>query len=158
MFKVGQGFDVHKFSTGRLCIIGGVTIDHPLGLQGNSDADVLLHAISDAILGAAGLGDIGNHFPDNNLRFKDMSSRDILRIVVGLIRDKGYTVNNIDATVICEEPKISPYAKKMIENIAEDCLCELTQINIKATTTEGLGFTGRSEGIAAQAICTIKAL
>jgi 2-C-methyl-D-erythritol 2,4-cyclodiphosphate synthase len=158
MIRVGQGFDVHKFSTGRLCIIGGVIIDHPLGLQGHSDADVLLHAISDAILGAAGLGDIGYHFPDNNPKFKDMSSRDILRIVVSLIGDEGYTVNNIDATVICETPKISPYSKKMIENISEDCLCELTQINIKATTTEGLGFTGRSEGIAAQAICIIKAL
>jgi len=158
MIRVGQGFDVHKFSSGRLCIIGGVTIDHPLGLQGHSDADVLLHAISDAILGAAGLGDIGHHFPDNNPKFKDMNSRDILRIVVGLIRDQGYTINNIDATVICETPKILPYAKKMIENIAEDCLCELTQINIKATTTEGLGFTGRSEGIVAQAICIIKTL
>jgi 2-C-methyl-D-erythritol 2,4-cyclodiphosphate synthase len=158
VIRVGQGFDVHKFSAGRLCIIGGVTIDYPLGLEGHSDADVLLHAISDAILGAAGLGDIGHYFPDNNPKFKDMSSRDILRIVVGLIRDKGYSVNNIDATVICEEPKISPYTKKMVENIAEDCLCELTQINIKATTTEGLGFTGRSEGIAAQAICTIQAL
>ena len=158
MIRVGQGFDVHKFSAGRLCIIGGVTIDHPLGLQGHSDADVLLHAISDAILGAAGLGDIGHHFPDNNPKFKDMSSRDILRIVVSLIRDEGYTINNIDATVICETPKISPYAKKMIENIAEDCLCELTQVNIKATTTEELGFTGRSEGIAAQAICIIQAL
>ena len=158
MIRVGQGFDVHRFSAGRLCIIGGVTINYSLGLQGHSDADVLLHAISDAILGAAGLGDIGHHFPDNNPKFKDMSSRDILRIVVGLIRDKGYSVNNIDATVICEEPKISPYTKKMVENIAEDCLCGLTQINIKATTTEGLGFTGRSEGIAAQAICTIQAL
>ena len=158
MIRVGQGFDVHRFSAGRLCIIGGVTINYSLGLQGHSDADVLLHAISDAILGAAGLGDIGHHFPDNNPKFKDMSSRDILRIVVGLIRDKGYSVNNIDATVICEEPKISPYTKKMVENIAEDCLCGLTQINIKATTTEGLGFTGRSEGIAAQAICTIQTL
>ena len=158
MIRVGQGFDVHRFSAGRLCIIGGVTINYSLGLQGHSDADVLLHAISDAILGAAGLGDIGHHFPDNNPKFKDMSSRDILRIVVGLIRDKGYSVNNIDATVICEEQKISPYTKKMVENIAEDCLCGLTQINIKATTTEGLGFTGRSEGIAAQAICTIQAL
>ena len=158
MIRVGQGFDVHRFSAGRLCIIGGVTINYSLGLQGHSDADVLLHAISDAILGAAGLGDIGHYFPDNNPKFKDMSSRDILRIVVGLIRDKGYSVNNIDATVICEEPKISPYTKKMVENIAEDCLCGLTQINIKATTTEGLGFTGRSEGIAAQAICTIQAL
>lgn len=158
MIRVGQGFDVHKFSAGRLCIIGGVTIDHPLGLQGHSDADVLLHAISDAILGAAGLGDIGHHFPDNNPKFKDMSSRNILRIVVGLIRDKGYSVSNIDATVICEEPKISPHTKKMVENIAEDCLCEITQINIKATTTERLGFIGRSEGIAAQAICTIQAL
>jgi 2-C-methyl-D-erythritol 2,4-cyclodiphosphate synthase len=130
MIRVGQGFDVHKFSAGRPCIIGGVTIDHPLGLDGHSDADVLLHSISDAILGAAGLGDIGNHFPDNDLKFKDMSSRDI--------------------------PKISPHTKEMIENIAEDCLCGLTQINIKATTTEGLGFIGRAEGIAAQAICTIQ--
>ena len=158
MIRVGQGFDVHKFSTGRLCIIGGVTIDHPLGLQGHSDADVLLHAISDAILGAAGLGDIGQHFPDNDPKFKDINSRDILRVIVGLIRDEGYKINNIDATVICEEPKISPYINEMIGNIAVDCLCETTQINIKATTTESLGFTGRSEGIAAQAICIIKAL
>ena len=156
MIRVGQGFDVHKFSAGRPCIIGGVTIDHPLGLDGHSDADVLLHSISDAILGAAGLGDIGNHFPDNDLKFKDMSSRDILRIVVGLVQDKGYKINNIDATVICELPKISPHTKEMIENIAEDCLCGLTQINIKATTTEGLGFIGRAEGIATQAICTIQ--
>ena len=158
MIRVGQGFDVHKFSTGRLCIIGGVTIDHPLGLVGYSDADVLLHAISDAILGAAGLGDIGQHFPDNDPKFKDINSRDILRVIVGLIRDEGYKINNIDATVICEERKISPYINEMIANIAVDCLCETTQINIKATTTESLGFTGRSEGIAAQAICTIQTL
>ena len=158
MIRVGQGFDVHQFISGRLCVIGGVTIDYPLGLKGHSDADVLIHAISDAILGAAGLGDIGHYFPDNNPKFKNINSRDILRAVVGLIRDKGYTINNIDATVICEEPKISPYTKQMIENIAEDCLCELVQINIKATTTEGLGFTGRSEGIAAQAICIIQSL
>ena len=158
MIRVGQGFDVHKFVTGRPCIIGGVIIDHPYGLEGHSDADVLIHAISDAILGAAGLGDIGHHFPDNNAKFKDMSSRDILRVVVGLIRDEGYKINNIDATVICELPKISPYTKEMIRNIAKDCLCGLTQINIKATTTESLGFTGRSEGIAAQAICAIQVL
>jgi 2-C-methyl-D-erythritol 2,4-cyclodiphosphate synthase len=158
MIRVGQGFDVHKFSTGRLCIIGGVTIDHSFGLEGHSDADVLLHAISDAILGAAGLGDIGHHFPDNNPKFKDMNSRDILRIIVGLVRDEGYIINNIDATIICEAPKISPYTKEIIKNIAEDCLCDITQVNVKATTTEGLGFTGRSEGIAAQAICVIKTL
>ena len=158
MIRVGQGFDVHKFVTGRPCIIGGVIIDHSYGLEGHSDADVLIHAISDAILGAAGLGDIGHHFPDNNPKFKDMSSRDILRVVVGLIRDEGYKINNIDATVICELPKISPYTKEMIRNIAKDCLCGQTQINIKATTTESLGFTGRSEGIAAQAICAIQVL
>ena len=158
MIRVGQGFDVHKFVMGRPCIIGGVIIDHSHGLEGHSDADVLIHAISDAILGAAGLGDIGHHFPDNNPKFKDISSRDILRVVVGLIRDEGYKINNIDATVICELPKISPYTEEMIRNIAEDCLCGLTQINIKATTTENLGFTGRSEGIAAQAICTIEVL
>jgi 2C-methyl-D-erythritol 2,4-cyclodiphosphate synthase len=126
VIRIGQGFDVHQLVAGRPCIIGGVTIDFPLGLQGHSDADVLIHAISDALLGAAGLGDIG------------------------------HVVNNIDATVICEQPKIYPYLKEMTENISKDCLCDITQINIKGTTTEGLGFTGRAEGIAAQAVCLIK--
>jgi len=156
VIRIGQGFDVHQLVAGRPCIIGGVTIDFPLGLQGHSDADVLIHAISDALLGAAGLGDIGHYFPDSKKEFKDMNSRDILRFVVGLIRGNGYVVNNIDATVICEQPKIYPYLKEMTENISKDCLCDITQINIKGTTTEGLGFTGRAEGIAAQAVCLIK--
>ena len=117
MIRIGQGFDVHQLVAGRPCIIGGVTIDFPLGLQGHSDADVLIHAISDALLGAAGLGDIGHYFPDSKKEFKDMNSRDILRFVVGLIRENGYVVNNIDATVICEQPKIYPYLKEMTENI-----------------------------------------
>ena len=158
MIRIGQGFDVHQLVAGRPCIIGGVTIDFTLGLLGHSDADVLLHAISDALLGAAGLGDIGRHFPDSNKEYANINSRDILRFVVSLVRDEGFIVSNIDATVICEQTKISPYLNQMIEKIAEDCLCAITQVNIKGTTTEGLGFTGRAEGIAAQAVCLIQSI
>jgi 2-C-methyl-D-erythritol 2,4-cyclodiphosphate synthase len=154
--RIGHGFDVHALVTGRKCIIGGVDIPHDKGLDGHSDADVLLHAICDALLGAAALGDIGKHFPPSDMRYKGIDSRQLLRHVVGLLKDKGFAVGNLDATVICEAPKLSPYTARMCANIASDCEVELSQINVKATTTEKLGFTGRGEGIAAEAVCIIK--
>ena len=156
MIRVGQGFDVHQLVTGRKCIIGGVDIPFDKGLDGHSDADVLLHAISDAILGAAGLGDIGKHFPNTDLSIKNIDSRDILKKVILLIHEKKYSIINIDATVICELPKLTPYIDRMKNNIALDCGVDLNVVNVKATTTENLGFTGRGEGIAAQAICLVE--
>jgi len=156
MTRVGQGFDVHKFVLNKRLIIGGVTIDNDYGLEGHSDADVLIHAIMDALLGAAAMGDIGQHFPDNDQKFKDINSRKLLRMVVEKLKSNNYAVGNIDATIICESPKMQPYINQMTQNISNDCLCDLNNINIKATTTEKLGFIGRSEGIAAQAICLIK--
>ncbi len=153
--RIGHGFDVHRLVLGRQCIIGGVTIAHDKGLDGHSDADVLLHAICDALLGAAALGDIGKHFPPSDMRYKGINSRELLKHVVTLLADKGYVVSNIDATVICEAPKLSAHTAQMCINIAEDCNVDVTQINIKATTTEKLGFTGRGEGIAAEAVCLI---
>ena len=156
MVRVGQGFDVHKFTSGRPLIIGGVKINHEYGLDGHSDADVLIHAIIDALLGAAGLGDIGQHFPDTDSTFKDINSRKLLRTVIETLKSNNYIIGNIDATIICEEPKMKSYINKMVVNIADDCRCGLNSINIKATTTEKLGFIGRAEGIAAQAICLIE--
>lgn len=153
--RIGHGFDVHQLVIGRRCIVGGVEIPFEKGLDGHSDADVLLHAICDALLGAAGLGDIGKHFPPSDDKFKGIDSRELLRHVVALLKAKSYVVNNIDATVICEAPKISSHTTQMCMNIAVDCLVDVSQINIKATTTEKLGFTGRGEGIAAEAVCTI---
>jgi 2-C-methyl-D-erythritol 2,4-cyclodiphosphate synthase len=153
--RVGQGFDVHRLVVGRKCIIGGVAIAHDKGLDGHSDADVLLHAICDALLGAAALGDIGKHFPPTDVRFKNIDSRELLRHVVDLIKQKKYKVGNIDATVICEAPKLSPHTAQMCANIAADCGVGIDQVNVKATTTEKLGFTGRGEGIAAEAVCTL---
>ena len=153
--RVGHGFDVHKLVEGRPCIIGGVTIAHDKGLDGHSDADVLLHAICDALLGAAALGDIGKHFPPTDSRYKGIDSRQLLQHVVGLLSDQTYVVSNIDATVICEAPKLRPYTAQMCANIAQDCGIALDQVNVKATTTEQLGFTGRGEGIAAEAVCLI---
>ena len=158
MARIGQGLDVHKFVLGRPLIIGGVKIDYEYGLEGHSDADVLIHAIIDSLLGAAGLGDIGQHFPDTDEVFKDINSRKLLRTVVGNLESNNYAIGNIDATIICETPKMQPYINQMTANISDDCKCGLNDINIKATTTERLGFIGRSEGIAAQAICLIKAL
>jgi 2-C-methyl-D-erythritol 2,4-cyclodiphosphate synthase len=155
MMRIGHGFDVHALVVGRKCIIGGVDIPYEKGLDGHSDADVLLHAICDALLGAAALGDIGKHFPPTDLRYKGINSRELLKHVVLLLKEKGYTVGNIDATVICEAPKLSPHTAQMCANIATDCLVEVTQINVKATTTEKLGFTGRGEGVAAEAVCVI---
>ena len=156
MIKVGQGFDVHQLVNGRKCIIGGVEIPFEKGLDGHSDADVLLHAISDAILGAAGLGDIGKHFPNTDPSIKNIDSRNILKKIVLLLHEKKYSIINIDATVICELPKLTIYIDRMKNNIASDCNIEINAVNIKATTTETLGFTGRGEGIAAQAICLVE--
>lgn len=157
-FRIGHGFDVHALVHGRRCVIGGVTIPHEKGLDGHSDADVLLHAICDALLGAAGLGDIGKHFPPSDVRFKGIDSRELLRHVIGLLRQHQYVVGNIDATVICEAPRLSAHTAQMCANIALDCAVEIGQVNIKATTTEKLGFTGRGEGIAAEAVCLIHSI
>ena len=153
--RIGHGFDVHRLVVGRKCIIGGVDIPYEKGLDGHSDADVLLHAICDALLGAAALGDIGKHFPPSDMRYKDIDSRALLRHVATLLKEKNYTVQNIDATVICEAPKLSPHTATMCANIAADCGVDIACINVKATTTEKLGFTGRDEGIAAEAVCLI---
>ncbi|MFQ6333335.1 2-C-methyl-D-erythritol 2,4-cyclodiphosphate synthase [Methylophilus sp. 3sh_L] len=153
--RIGHGFDVHALVTGCDCIIGGVNIPHSHGLDGHSDADVLLHAICDALLGAVALGDIGKHFPPTDMRFKGIDSRELLRHVVQLLHAKGYQVGNIDATVICEAPRLSKHTAQMCTNIANDCGVAIEQVNVKATTTEKLGFTGRSEGIAAEAVCTV---
>lgn len=153
--RIGHGFDVHALVLGRPCIIGGVNVPYAKGLDGHSDADVLLHAICDALLGAAGLGDIGQHFPPTDARFKGIDSRQLLRHVVALLHERGYRVVNIDSTVICELPKLSPHTAQMRALIAADCQVSLDAINVKATTTEKLGFTGRGEGIAAEAVCLI---
>ncbi|ADU65997.1 2-C-methyl-D-erythritol 2,4-cyclodiphosphate synthase [Desulfurispirillum indicum] len=155
MYRIGTGFDVHALAAGRKLIVGGVEIPFPLGLQGHSDADVLLHAICDALLGAAALGDIGRHFPDNQQAFKDIDSRILLREVRQRIAQSGYTVVNIDATIIAQAPKMAPYIDQMRRNIAEDLCITVDEVNVKATTTEKLGFTGRGEGIASQAAALI---
>ncbi|NGM85372.1 2-C-methyl-D-erythritol 2,4-cyclodiphosphate synthase [Paenibacillus sp. 7124] len=152
MIAVGQGFDVHQLVEGRPCIIGGVTIPYEKGLLGHSDADVLLHAISDAILGALGLGDIGRHFPDTDPAFKDADSLKLLEHVWALAKERGYRLGNVDSTIIAQKPKMAPYIPQMAEIIARALEAEPSQVNVKATTTEQLGFTGRGEGIAAQSI------
>jgi len=154
--RVGQGFDVHRLVAGRRLVIGGVEIAHDHGLLGHSDADVLLHAICDALLGAAALGDIGRHFPDTDPRYKDSDSRALLREVVRLVKAKGLRIVNIDATIVAQAPRMAPHMARMIANIAVDCELRHEDVNVKATTTESLGFTGRGEGIAAQAICLLE--
>ncbi len=154
--RVGQGFDVHRLVVGRKCIIGGVDIPYERGLLGHSDADVLLHAICDALLGAAALEDIGRHFPDTDAQFKGIDSRELLRQVGKLVFAKGYAIVNVDATIIAEAPRMAPHIPVMVAHIATDLGVSTQQINIKATTTEKLGFTGRGEGIAAQAICLLE--
>lgn len=156
MIRIGQGYDVHKLVENRKLIMGGVDIPYDKGLLGHSDADVLLHAVSDALLGAAALGDIGCLFPDNDAKFKDADSLVLLEEVVKAIADKGYSVVNVDATIIAQRPKMKPHIEKMRENIAGACGVELDRISVKATTEEGLGFTGAGEGIAAQAVCLIE--
>ncbi len=152
MMRIGHGYDVHKLVANRPLVIGGVTIDYDLGLLGHSDADVLLHAVCDAILGALGLGDIGRHFPDDSDEFAGIDSRILLRRVVGQMQRRGYAIANLDATVICQKPKLAGYIQAMVANIATDCCCASDRINVKATTTEKLGFCGRGEGIAADAV------
>jgi len=154
--RVGHGFDVHAFAEGRKLIIGGVDIPHSLGLAGHSDADVLLHAICDALLGAAALGDIGRHFPDSDARYKGIDSRELLRETARLIGEKGWRVSNLDATIIAQAPKMAPHIPAMAEHIAADLGVEVGCVNVKATTTERLGFTGRGEGIAAEAVCLLE--
>ena len=154
--RIGHGFDVHPLVTGRKCVMGGVDIPFEKGLDGHSDADVLLHAICDALLGAAALGDIGQHFPPSDSRYQGIDSRQLLRHVVSLLQAKGYAITNIDSTVMCELPKLSPYTQQMRSHIAQDCQVSIDAVNVKATTTEKLGFTGRGEGIAAEAVCLIQ--
>ncbi|MBR6398740.1 MAG: 2-C-methyl-D-erythritol 2,4-cyclodiphosphate synthase [Lachnospiraceae bacterium] len=154
--RIGTGYDVHRLTENRKLIIGGVEIPYEKGLLGHSDADVLLHAIMDALLGAAALGDIGLHFPDTGAEFKDIDSRVLLRRVRQLLADAGYTVENNDATIIAQRPKMRPHIEAMRNNIAEDLAISLSQVNVKATTEEGLGFTGEGLGIAAQAVCLLK--
>ncbi|HLW05199.1 MAG TPA: 2-C-methyl-D-erythritol 2,4-cyclodiphosphate synthase [Azoarcus sp.] len=151
-FRIGQGFDVHKFAPDRPCIIGGVDIPHSLGLMGHSDADVLLHAVTDALLGAAGLGDIGRMFPDTEAEYAGADSRVLLRQAWKVVQRHGFEVVNIDATVICQTPKITPHAPAMVAHIASDLGCDPACVNIKGKTTEKLGFAGRGEGIAAQVV------
>ncbi len=153
--RIGTGYDVHKLVEGRKCIIGVVVIPFEKGVVGHSDADVLCHAISDALLGAAALGDIGKHFPDTDPRFKGADSIKLLAEVGTLVHSKNYAISNIDATIIAQAPKMAPHLDKMRENIASALGLELDRINIKATTEEHLGFTGRGEGIAAQAVCLL---
>ena len=154
--RIGQGFDVHQLVAGRRLVLGGVEIAHPKGLLGHSDADVLLHAICDALLGAAALGDIGRHFPDSDARYRGIDSRELLRHVGKLLRQKGHRVVNVDATIIAEAPRMAPHIPAMVANIAADLEIATSDVNVKATTTENLGFAGRGEGIAAQAACLIE--
>ncbi|HOJ76524.1 MAG TPA: 2-C-methyl-D-erythritol 2,4-cyclodiphosphate synthase [Bacillota bacterium] len=154
--RIGQGYDVHRLVEGRKLIIGGVEIPYEKGLLGHSDADVLTHAIMDALLGAIGAGDIGGHFPDNNQQYKDADSLVLLKQVLDLVAAKGYSIVNIDATIIAQKPKMANFIPQMRQKIAAVATISVEQINIKATTTEGLGFTGRSEGIAAQAVVLLQ--
>lgn len=154
--RIGQGYDVHKLVEGRDCIICGVKIPYEKGLLGHSDADVALHALSDAILGAAALGDIGRHFPDTDERFKGADSRALLREVVKMTEDKGYHIGNVDVTIVAQRPKMAPYIEQMRANIAEDLKVGIDMVNVKATTTEKLGFEGRGEGISATAVALIE--
>lgn len=154
--RIGHGYDVHRLSENRKLILGGVEIPFENGLLGHSDADVLLHALSDALLGAAALGDIGKHFPDTDPAFKDADSRVLLRHCVSLLEEKGYKISNIDATVIAQKPKLASFIGEMVKNIAKDCKISSERVNVKATTEEGLGFTGEMLGISAHAVCLIE--
>lgn len=152
MIRVGQGYDVHRFNDGDHIILGGVKIPYEQGLEAHSDGDVVLHALSDALLGAAALGDIGKHFPDTDPEFKGADSRVLLRHVYRIVQDQGYTLGNADITIVAQAPKMAPHIAGMCQNIAEDLKVDTDQINVKATTTEKLGFEGRKEGIAVHAI------
>lgn len=154
--RIGMGYDVHRLVEGRDLIMGGVKIDYEKGLLGHSDADVVVHAIMDALLGAAALGDIGKHFPDSDPQYKGISSIELLKHVGKLLKDNNYSVGNIDATIIAQAPKMRPHIDKMNENVAKALNIDVNKVNIKATTEEGLGFTGSGEGISSQAICIIE--
>lgn len=154
--RIGNGYDVHRLVEGRKLVIGGVDIPYEKGLLGHSDADVLLHAVCDALLGAAGKGDIGKHFPDTDPRYKGISSLTLLEEVHRLLHASGFQVNNVDATIVAERPKMAPYIASMVQNIASGVKIDRSAVNVKATTTEGLGFAGKGEGIAAYAVCTIR--
>ena len=156
MFRIGQGYDVHKLVEGRKLIIGGVEIPYEKGLLGHSDADVLLHAIGDSLMGAAALGDIGCVFPDNDPKFKDADSLVLLAEVASLLKSKGFSVVNIDATLIAQKPKMRPYIDEMRRNIASACGLDVSLVSVKATTEEGLGFTGSGEGISAHSVCLVQ--
>ena len=155
MMRIGHGYDVHKLVAGRICIIGGVDIPSDLGLLGHSDADVLLHAVSDSILGAAAMGDIGHLFPDTDDKWKGADSLKLLEEVVRQVNAKGYNIVNIDSTILAQVPKMAPYIYSMRENIAKACNVDVDFVSVKATTEEGLGFTGSKEGIAAHAVCLV---
>ncbi|MCY1489587.1 2-C-methyl-D-erythritol 2,4-cyclodiphosphate synthase [compost metagenome] len=153
--RIGHGYDVHRFGEGDFVTLGGVRIPHKFGLIAHSDGDVLLHALSDALLGAAALGDIGKHFPDTDPTFKGADSRALLRHVLGLVQAKGWKVGNVDATIVAQAPKMAPHIERMRQCIAEDLQVDVDQVNVKATTTEKLGFTGREEGIAVHAVALL---
>jgi 2-C-methyl-D-erythritol 2,4-cyclodiphosphate synthase len=155
-FRIGNGFDVHAFGPGDHVTLGGVRIAHCAGLEAHSDGDVLLHALCDALLGALALGDIGKHFPPTEARWKGADSRDLLRAVMSMLSERGWRVGNVDATLICEQPRIGPHVEQMRASIAQDLHAEIDAVSVKATTTERLGFTGRAEGIAAQAVVLIQ--
>ncbi len=154
--RIGQGYDVHRLIEGRDCIICGVKIPYEKGLLGHSDADVALHALSDALLGAAALGDIGKHFPDTDEQYKGADSRVLLRAVVKKIEDKGYKIENVDITIIAQKPKMAPYIEQMRKNVADDLCINIDAVNVKATTTEKLGFEGRGEGISSTAVVLLQ--
>ena len=154
--RIGHGYDVHKLVEGRDLILGGVKIPHTVGLLGHSDADVLLHALMDALLGAAGLRDIGYHFPDTDAKYKGADSRVLLRTVKKLLDEKGYRISNVDVTLLAQKPKLKPYIPQMMENIAADLEIDISRVNVKATTEEGLGFTGTEQGMACHAVCLLE--
>ena len=154
-FRIGHGYDVHRLQAGRQLILGGVVVPYPQGLLGHSDADVLLHAMMDAMLGGLALGDIGAHFPDNDMRWRGADSMELLKQCAAMVKQKGYQIGNIDATVIAQRPQIAPYIMRMRKRIAAALELEIEQVSIKATTEEGLGFTGSGEGIAAHCVCLL---
>ena len=158
MMRIGHGYDVHQLVAGRDLILGGVKIPHARGLLGHSDADVLLHAICDACLGAAGLGDLGRHFPDSDPRYKNIDSRDLLRHVEALLDERGWRLENVDSTIVAQAPRLAPHIPAMVANIAADFGVSADCVNVKATTTEKLGFAGREEGIAAHAVVLIQSI
>ncbi len=155
MYRIGHGFDTHRFEAGRALVLGGVTIPFDKGMKAHSDGDVIIHAVCDALLGAGALGDLGQHFPDNNVKYKNMDSRLFLKKITELLLERNYQINNVDVTVLAEAPKLAPYIRQMRINMSADMAIDFDQVNIKATTTEGMGFIGKEEGIACYAVVLI---